>query len=69
MCSPQSIVSLSVIVILFVLIFYMQKKNTPENFVSKYPFRKGSIFPGHLNMLPELRKGVRPGNSPHRSRD
>ena len=69
MCSPQLVISLLVIVILLVVILCVQKKNKQENFKSRYPFQAGSIYPGHLNMLPELKKGVRPGNSPHRSRD
>ena len=69
MCSPQLVISLLVIVILLVVILCVQKKNKQENFKSKYPFQAGSIYPGQLNMLPQLKKGVRPGNSPHRSRD
>ena len=69
MCSPQLVSALSVSIILLVVIIVLQKKKQNENFVSKYPFRTGSIFPGHLNMLPEIKKGVRPGNSPHRRRD
>lgn len=57
------------IIVLFIVIKLNQKYRKHENFKSKYPFKAGSIYPGHLNMLPELKKGVRPGNSPHRSRD
>ena len=57
------------VIFLFLIITFNQKYGKHENFKSKYPFKAGSIFPGHLNMLPELKKGVRPGNSPHRRRD
>ena len=57
------------IIVLFIVIKLNQKYRKHESFKSKYPFQAGSIYPGHLNMLPELKKGVRPGNSPHRRRD
>ena len=69
MCSPQLVSALAVSVILLVVIIVLQKNNKNENFVSKYPFRTEGIYPGQLNNLPEIKKGVRPGNSPHRRRD
>lgn len=68
MCESKILVSLGVVIVLFLLILYLHKIYTPEKFVSKYPFPTDAIF-SFSGYMAELKKGVRPGNSPHRSRD
>jgi hypothetical protein len=68
MCSPKVIV-LSIVSI-SILICLILKKNK-ENFKSSpYPLPKyhNQIFQGHTSCRPDIKKGVRPGNSPFRRR-
>ena len=67
-CSPKLLLSiLSSIILLVVLVI----KNKKESFKSSpYPLPKfhNQIFQGHTKCREDIKRGIRPGNSPFRRR-
>ena len=62
------VLALFIITILFIKFTYYSPK---ENFKSSpYPLPKyhNQIFQGHIHCRPDIKKGIRPGNSPFRRR-
>ena len=66
MCSPELNTCVIIILILFIAILCWQKKQ--ENMVSSYPFMEEKRNNKYEEMVKSIKSGVRPGNSPGRSR-
>jgi hypothetical protein len=71
-CSPKLLLSIiSSIILLVVLVIKNKNKNKKESFKSSpYPLPKfhNQIFQGHTKCREDIKRGIRPGNSPFRRR-